>query len=119
MGEPVEEAARFSSFSEASVACSALKAAGVDAVLLDSDPVAGAWREPYGQGGFRIGAPADQVAQVRRLLRQFEAEAPVAPPPLAARPTVQSASDNLGLARLILIGGLFLAIAVAFVVGRL
>lgn len=118
MSEPLEEAARFSSFTEASVACSALQAAGVDAMLMDSDPVAGAWREPYGPGGFRLGAPQDQISQARRLLRQFEAEAEPAAT-LAPRTADAPPSDRLGLARLILIGGLFLAIAVAFTLGRL
>ncbi|HEX7760300.1 MAG TPA: hypothetical protein VF459_12410 [Caulobacteraceae bacterium] len=119
MSEPLEEAARFSSFSEASVACSALKAAGVDAVMLDADPVAGAWREPYGPGGFRIGAPQDQVVQARLLLRQFEAGAAPDAPAVRSSPADAPPPDRLGLTRLILIAGLFLAVAVAFVVGRL
>ncbi|MBS0411280.1 MAG: hypothetical protein JSR86_15280 [Proteobacteria bacterium] len=116
-GEPVEEAARFSSFSEAQVACSALRAAGVDAVVLDADPIAGAWREPYGGGGYRIGAPRDQVVQARALLRQVEAaETPALDGPRLAD---AEAPDGWGLGRLILIAAVFLAVAVAAVLSRL
>jgi hypothetical protein len=112
-GSPaIEEAARFSSYSEAQVACSALRAAGFDAVLLDTDAVIGAWREPYGSGGYRIGAPQDQVVAVRAMLRQAEAQDQARPD----RPLTRSSApklDRLSLARLILIAALFLAIAAA------
>ena len=116
---PIEEAARFSSFPEAQVACSALKAAGIDAVLIDSDPVIGAWREPYGSGGFRLGAPADQVVQARALLRQFDQAHEAAAPARASRLADAPRADRMGVARLVLIGGLFIAIAAAAVLSRL
>jgi hypothetical protein len=116
-GEPVEEAARFSSFSEAQVACSALRAAGVDAVMIDADPIAGAWREPYGGGGYRVGAPRDQVVQARALLRQVE----VQDRPSDTGPWLADAPppDRWGLGRLILIAAIFLAVAVAALLSRL
>ena len=105
-----EEAARFSSYAEAQVACSALQAAGIAAVMVDQDPVAGAWREPYGAGGYRIFAPADQVVDARLLLRRAETSSsprrPAGPP--------APKTDRLVLIRLLLIAGLFLAIAAAF-----
>ncbi len=116
---PIEEAARFSSFPEAQVACSALRAAGIDAVMIDSDPVIGAWREPYGSGGFRLGAPKDQVVQARALLREFEAVHKARSRQRAARPADAPRADKLGVARLVLIGGLFAAVAAAALLSRL
>jgi hypothetical protein len=106
-----EEAARFSSYAEAQVACSALQAAGIAAVMVDQDPVAGAWREPYGAGGYRIFAPADQVVDARLLLRRADASSPRKP---SASPALKT--DRLVLIRLLLIAGLFLAIAAAFLI---
>ncbi len=116
---PIEEAARFSSFPEAQVACSALKAAGIDAVLIDSDPVIGAWREPYGSGGFRLGAPADQVVQARAMLRQFDTAHEAAAPPHAPGLADAPRADRLGVVRLILVAGVFLAIAAAALLARI
>ncbi len=63
------EVARFATLSEAQVACSALQASGIGAVLMDHEPAAEMWREPYGGGGFRIGAPDDEAARARALMR--------------------------------------------------
>jgi hypothetical protein len=123
MGErlsgPTEEVARISTYAEAQVACSALQAAGIDAVLMDGDPVSNAWREPYGSGGFRLGAPHDQAAQARALLRQVEAQADPPETPTASRFADAPPPDRLWLGRLIWIAALFLAIAVAALIGRL
>lgn len=107
----LEEAARFASYSEAQVACSALQAAGVAAVMVDQDPLAGAWREPYGPGGYRIFAPADQLVDARLLLRG--AAAPAAGPDRPHPVSTVVKLDRLSLIRLILIAGLFLAFAAA------
>ncbi|HWA63794.1 MAG TPA: hypothetical protein VG939_20630 [Caulobacteraceae bacterium] len=109
MAERVE-VGRVSTFAEAQVACSALRASGIDAVA-DEDPLAVGWREPYGQGGYRLFAPERDARAARALLAEADAAAPrpLTPP---ARP------DRLGQLRLILVAALFAAVAIAAIVGR-
>jgi len=112
------EVARFATLSEAQVACSALQASGIGAVLIDQEPAPAMWREPYGQGGFRLCAPDDEIAAARALLRGFGDEtAPVSPPdPFARPPTLAERFTPL---RLVLIALAFVAIAVFALIGRL
>jgi hypothetical protein len=90
------------------VALSALRASGLDAVLLDTDAVTGAWREPYGQGGYRLAAAPPDAAAARALLA--DAQTTVPSPALTRTPS----PDRLMLLRIGLILALFAAAAIAF-----
>ena len=91
------------------MALSALRASGLDAVLLDTDALAGAWREPFGQGGYRIAAASEDAPAARALL----ADAQAGPPPRPAFTTTAPPADILTPLRLILVAVLFLAIVAA------
>jgi len=101
------EVARFSGLPEAQVAASALRASGVDAVVLDPDPVQTAWREPYGEGGVRLCVPEADAAAARALLASVDQSGPPAPPWGRAR---DSLAERLTPVRLVVIAILFLAI---------
>jgi hypothetical protein len=113
------EVARFASLSEAQVAASALQASGIGAVVIDQEPAAAMWREPYGRGGFRLCAPENEVVSARALLRGFDDEAErQAPPrdPFAGPPTLAERFTPL---RLVLVALAFIAIAAFALWGRL
>lgn len=114
----LEEAARFSSFSEAQVAASALRAAGIDAALLDSDAVAGAWREPFGQGGYRLAVPEHQLVEARLLLRGAEASASAPRRAGLADAPPEPAGDRLMRLRLVLLAVIFAAVVAAALAGQ-
>lgn len=97
---------------------SALRAAGLDAVLLDQDPVAGAWREPYGRGGYRLAVPEAQLVEARLLLRGAEASEPEPSRSRLADASPESTGDKLFRIRLVLIAVLFAAVAAAALVGQ-
>ncbi|MGA0604207.1 hypothetical protein ACO2Q3_26120 [Caulobacter sp. KR2-114] len=121
MAEPhsdLREAARFSSYTEAQVAVSALRAAGLAAVLLDADPVAGAWREPFGRGGYRVAVPEVQLVEARLLLRGAEAGEPDLRRSRLADAPPEPTGERLFTLRLILIAVLFAAVAAAALVGQ-
>ena len=61
--------ATFSSLIEAQVVCSALRAAGISAELLDQNFSSLFPAAPI--GGFRVGAPYGEAARARRLLREI------------------------------------------------
>src|SRR5258706_13662649 len=110
------EVARFATLSEAQVACSALQASGIDAVLMDHEPAAEMWREPYGGGGFRIGAPDDEAARARALMRGVVEQHASAPDPFAQPSTLAERFTPL---RLVLVALAFVAIAAFALFGRL
>lgn len=63
----------FSSLMEAQIACSALRAAGVAAQLMDQNFSSILPAAPI--GGFRVGVPIGEAARARKLLKSFEADA--------------------------------------------
>jgi hypothetical protein len=72
------EAARFATLGEAEIACSALNAAGLRAVVFDNALGSMVWTQQFMLGGCRLMAPATQLADARLLLREcrsFEPEA--------------------------------------------
>jgi len=66
----VEIVATFSSLIEAQVVCSALRAAGISAELLDQNFSSLFPAAPI--GGFRVGAPHGEAVRARRLLKDLE-----------------------------------------------
>ena len=66
----VEIVATFSSLIEAQVVCSALRAAGISAELLDQNFSSIIPTAPL--GGFRVGVPYGEAARARRLLKDLE-----------------------------------------------
>ena len=66
----LEIVAAFSSLIEAQVACSALRAAGISAQVLDQAFSSIIPAAPI--GGFRIGAPYGEAARARKLLKAAE-----------------------------------------------
>ncbi len=69
----LEVVASFSSLIEAQIACSALRAAGVAAQLMDQNFSSIIPAAPI--GGFRLGAPIGEGARARRLLASALGEA--------------------------------------------
>src|SRR5689334_404807 len=111
------EVTRFASLPEAQVACSALQASGIGAVVVDQEPAAALWREPFGTGGFRLCAPEDEVVSARAILRSLgEAADPPPRDPFASPPTL---AERLMPLRLVIIALAFIAIAAFALWGRL
>ena len=68
--------ARFSTLSEAQVACGALCSAGFHAELFDQSFGTMVWTDQVAIGGFRVVAPEGELADAVAYLKQAESEAP-------------------------------------------
>jgi hypothetical protein len=68
----LEFVAAFSTLIEAQVACSALRAAGVPAQLMDQNFSSILPTQPI--GGFRVAAPFGEAVRARRLLKEMTRE---------------------------------------------
>jgi len=65
------EAARFATFPEAEVACSALNACGLAAVVFDRFYAANVWSHQFALSGVRLMVPADELADARLILHEL------------------------------------------------
>jgi len=110
------EVARFAGLPEAHVACSALRASGFDAVVLDQEPAQNLWREPYGKGGIRLCVPEGDEAAARALLRGLREDGAADAPDLAPPPADRGRPGFLRLAAIALV---LLAILAFALLGRL
>ena len=68
--------ARFSTLSEAQVACGALRSAGFHAEVFDQSFGTMVWTDQVAIGGFRVVAPEGELADAVAYLRQAQADAP-------------------------------------------
>ena len=109
------EVARFTGLPEAQVACSALRASGFDAVVLDQEPAQNLWREPYGKGGIRVCVPGDEASAAKALLESLNQDAAPVPPWGRTRPSL---TERVTLLRLIAIAIVFAAILAFALLGK-
>ena len=65
---PLREAARFATLQEAEIACSALNAYGLSAVVFDRTYGANNWVGQFVLGGLRVVVPTSQVEDARAIL---------------------------------------------------
>ena len=68
--------ARFSSLTEAQIACGALCSAGFHAEVFDQTFGTMVWTDQVSIGGFRVMAPEAEIADAAAYLRQAQSEAP-------------------------------------------
>ena len=68
--------ARFSTLTEAQVACGALRSAGFHAEVFDQSFGTMVWTDQVAIGGFRVVAPEGELADAVAYLKQAENEAP-------------------------------------------
>ena len=109
------EVARFAGLPEAEVACSALRANGLDAVVLDREPAQNLWREPYGKGGIRLCVPQGDEAAAKALLRDLTHDAAQSQPWDHPKPTT---AERFTVLRLVIIAVVFAAILAFALLGR-
>jgi hypothetical protein len=73
---PIREVARFASLPEAEVACAALRASGIYALLPDRHQICMNWTHQLAFGDYRLWVMNEDLEDIRLLLRAYRAADP-------------------------------------------